>query len=409
MPKNTGDIENIRNQFPILNYKVKDKKLVYFDNAATTQKPQVVIDRLSDYYSEYNANIHRGIHHLAEKATAAYEEVRTQVQSFINAKYAEEIIFTRGTTEGINLVAHSFGEQFVSEGDEIIISELEHHSNIVPWQLLCERKKAILKVIPINDLGELKIDAYKSLLTPKTKLVAVNYVSNALGTINPVEEIIELAHKEGAKVLIDGAQSTSHIEVDVQKLDIDFYAFSAHKMYGPTGIGVLYGKKELLEAIPPYQGGGEMIDEVTFEKTTYNVLPYKFEAGTPNIGDTIAFKAALDFIEEVGISTIAKQEEILLDYAHNKLKEIDGIKFFGEAKDKVSVISFGFNDVHHQDLAILLDNYGIAIRTGHHCTQPLMKRLGILGTSRVSFAVYNTIEEVDYFIDALKKVLNMLR
>lgn len=409
MPNTPFDIEKVRSLFPILDYKVKDKSLIYFDNAATTQKPQSVIDKLSDYYTSCNANIHRGIHHLAEKATTAYEAVRTQVKEFLGATSTEEIIFTRGTTEAINLVAYSFGEAFVKEGDEIIISELEHHSNIVPWQLLCERKKAVLKVIPINDAGELLIDEYKKLLSTKTKLVAVNYVSNALGTINPVNEIIEAAHNVGAKVLLDGAQSTSHIEVNVHELDVDFYAFSAHKMYGPTGIGVLYGKKELLDQMPPYQGGGEMIAEVSFEKTTYNALPYKFEAGTPNIGDTIAFKAAIDFINEVGIQNIAKQEEVLLDYAQSKLNTIEGIKFYGQAKSKVSVISFGFDDVHHQDLAILLDNFGVAIRTGHHCTQPLMNRLGILGTSRVSFAVYNTKEEIDYFIDALKKVLNMLR
>ena len=409
MSNTNFDIEKIRSLFPILNFKVKGKDLVYFDNAATTQKPQSVIDSLGSYYSEYNANIHRGIHFLAEKSTAAYEEVRIQLQEFLGAKSSEEIIFTKGTTEGINLVASSFGEAFVNEGDEIIISELEHHSNIVPWQLLCERKKAVLKVIPINDAGELLIDEYKKLLNTKTKLVAVNYVSNALGSINPVKEIIEAAHAVGSKVLLDGAQSTSHIEVNVQDLDVDLYAFSAHKMYGPTGIGVLYGKKELLNQMPPYQGGGEMIADVSFEKTTYNALPYKFEAGTPNIGDTIAFKAALDFIEEVGIKNIAKQEDLLLQHAQKELEKIEGIKFFGQAKEKVSVISFGFDDVHHQDLAILLDNFGIAIRTGHHCTQPLMNRLGILGTSRVSFAVYNTIEEIDYFIEALQKVLNMLR
>ena len=312
MPKKNFDIKKIRSLFPILRYKIKGKDLVYFDNAATTQKPQSVIDSLSDYYSEYNANIHRGIHYLAEKATGAYEEVRTQLSAFIGAESSEEIIFTRGTTEGINLVASSFGDAFVNEGDEIIISELEHHSNIVPWQLLCERKKAVLKVIPINDLGELLMDKYKALLSNKTKLVAINHVSNALGTINPISEVIEAAHAIGAKVLIDGAQSTSHIEVNVKDLDVDFYAFSAHKMYGPTGIGVLYGKKDLLNQMPPYQGGGEMIEEVSFEKTTFNALPYKFEAGTPNIGDTIAYKAALDFIDEVGIVNIAKQEEVLL-------------------------------------------------------------------------------------------------
>lgn len=403
------EIEKIRAQFPILNTEVKGKKLVYFDNAATSQKPLSVINALSNYYESQNANIHRGIHHLAEVATTAYEATRNSFAKFLNAKESQEIIITKGTTEGINLVAYSFTEKFITSGDEIIISTLEHHSNIVPWQLACERKGAILKVIPIKDNGELDMKAYEALLSNKTKLVAVTMVSNALGTINPVQEIIAKAHKVGAKVLLDGAQATSHIKIDVQTLDCDFLALSAHKMYGPTGVGILYGKRELLDAMPPYQGGGEMIAEVSFEKTTYNELPYKFEAGTPNIADVVATKAAIDFLEEVGIENIAKHENYLLSYATNLLRNIEGLKIYGTAEHKASVISFAIEGVHHQDLAILLDNFGIAVRTGHHCTQPLMKRFEISGTTRASFAVYNTEEEIDYFVDSLNKVLKMLR
>jgi cysteine desulfurase / selenocysteine lyase len=403
------EIEKIRAQFPILNTEVKGKKLVYFDNAATSQKPLSVINALSNYYESQNANIHRGIHHLAEVATTAYEATRNSFAKFLNAKESQEIIITKGTTEGINLVAYSFTEKFIQAGDEIIISTLEHHSNIVPWQLACERKNAILKVIPINDKGELDMKAFEALLSDKTKLVALTMVSNALGTINPVQEIIAKAHKVGAKVLLDGAQATSHVKVDVQDLDCDFLALSAHKMYGPTGVGILYGKRELLDAMPPYQGGGEMIAEVSFEKTTYNELPYKFEAGTPNIADVVATKAAIDFLEEVGIENIAKHENYLLSYATNLLRNIDGLKIYGTAAHKASVISFAIEGVHHQDLAILLDNFGIAVRTGHHCTQPLMKRFEILGTTRASFAVYNTEEEIDYFVESLNKVLKMLR
>jgi cysteine desulfurase / selenocysteine lyase len=403
------EIEKIRAQFPILNTEVKGKKLVYFDNAATSQKPLSVINALSNYYESQNANIHRGIHHLAEVATTAYEATRNSFAKFLNAKESQEIIITKGTTEGINLVAYSFTEKFIQAGDEIIISTLEHHSNIVPWQLACERKGAILKVIPIKDNGELDMKAFEALLSNKTKLVAVTMVSNALGTINPVQEIIVKAHKVGAKVLLDGAQATSHIKVDVQALNCDFLALSAHKMYGPTGVGILYGKRELLDAMPPYQGGGEMIAEVSFEKTTYNELPYKFEAGTPNIADVVATKAAIDFLEEVGIENIAKHENYLLSYATNLLRNIAGLKIYGTAEHKASVISFAIEGVHHQDLAILLDNFGIAVRTGHHCTQPLMKRFEISGTTRASFAVYNTEEEIDYFVESLNKVLKMLR
>lgn len=403
------DSEHIRSQFPILATTVKGKPLVYFDNAATSQKPIAVIEALEKYYGAQNANIHRGIHHLAEVATAAFEETRTAFAELINAADRKEVIITKGTTDSINLVAQSFSDKFIEAGDEIIISGLEHHSNIVPWQMACERRKAVLKIIPVKDNGELDLAEYKKLLNPKTKIVAVNYVSNSLGTVNPVEEIIKLAHNVGAKVLIDAAQACSHIVIDVQTLDCDFLAFSAHKMYGPTGVGILYGKEELLNALPPYQGGGEMIAEVTFEKTTYNELPYKFEAGTPNIADVVATKAAIDFMLKVGIENIAKHENYLLSYATNKLRGIKGLKIIGTAAQKTSVISFVFDDVHHQDLAILLDNFGIAVRTGHHCTQPLMQRFGIAGTTRASFAVYNTEEEIDFFVEALEKVLKMLR
>ena len=402
------NINEIRSQFPILHQEIKGKKLVYFDNAATTQKPKVVIDALMSYYEGYNANIHRGIHYLAEKATAAFEETRKSVQNFLNAKYSEEIIFTYGTTDSINLVANTFGKKFIEKDDEIIISTLEHHSNIVPWQMLCEEKGCLLKVIPINDEGEILMDEYLKLLSPKTKFVSVVHVSNALGTINPVKEIIEAAHKIGAKVLIDGAQASSHIDIDVQNLDADFYAFSAHKLFGPTGMGVLYGKKELLEAMPPYRGGGEMIKEVTFEKTTYADLPYKFEAGTPNIADVVAFKAAIDYIDDLGKKNIAAYEDELLKYATEKLSEIEGLTIVGQAKEKVSVVSFILDNIHPQDVGIILDQQGIAVRTGHHCTQPLMKRFNIPGTIRASFSVYNTFEEIDRLVEGVKKVIKML-
>lgn len=403
------NITKIRAQFPILDTQVNGKPLVYFDNAATNQKPKVVIDALTNYYEHQNANIHRGIHHLAEVATSAYEETRTSFSEFINAKETAEVIITKGTTESINIVAQCFTEKFIGKGDEIIISTLEHHSNIVPWQIACEKSGAILKIIPINDKGELDLDAFEKLLNKNTKLVACTYVSNALGTINPVAEMIEKAHLVGAKVLIDAAQASSHLKLDVQQLDCDFLAVSAHKMYGPTGVGFLYGKKELLNAMPPYQSGGEMIAEVSFEKTTYNELPYKFEAGTPNIADVIATKAAIEFINDLGIENIAKHEDELLAYATPLFEQIEGLRIIGTAKNKSAVISFMFDDIHHQDLAILLDNLGIAIRTGHHCTQPLMQRFGIKGTSRASFAVYNTKEEIDYFIESMQKVLKMLR
>jgi cysteine desulfurase/selenocysteine lyase len=403
------DTQKIRADFPVLDQTINGKQLVYFDNAATTQKPSAVIDALVHYYQTDNANIHRGIHTLAERATRDFEATREAVRAFLGAASTEEIIFTSGTTQGINLVASTFGRKFIGEGDEIIISGLEHHSNIVPWQMLCEEKGSILKVIPVTDEGELDMEVYASLLSPKVKLVAVNHVSNALGTINPIKQIIDQAHAVGAKVLIDGAQSSSHITIDVQALDVDFYAFSGHKIYGPTGVGVLYGKKDLLNAMPPYMGGGEMIKEVSFEKTTYNELPYKFEAGTPNIADVIALKAAIDYINVIGKENIAAHEDALLAYATERLLKIEGLRIIGTAKEKVSVVSFVIEGIHPQDIGVLLDNQGIAVRTGHHCTQPLMKRFNIVGTTRASFAVYNTIEEVDRLITGLERVIKMLK
>ncbi len=405
----TFDVQAIRQHFPVLNRVVKGKPLVYFDNAATTQKPQVVIDALADYYKNYNANIHRGIHSLAEEATAAYEATRDTVQQFIHAKEREEIIFTRGVTESINLVAYTWARTNLKAGDEIIISGMEHHSNIVPWQLIGEMTGAKLKVIPVNDNGELIMEEFHQLLNEKVKLVSVVHASNSLGTINPVKEIIDAAHKVGAVVMIDGAQSTVHLDIDVQELDCDFFAISSHKVYGPTGIGVLYGKRALLEAMPPFMGGGEMIKDVSFEKTTWNDLPYKFEAGTPNIADTVALKAALDFVSGIGKSKIRKYEDELLRYATEQLHGIDGIRLIGTAKQKVSVASYVVEGVHPQDLGILLDNQGVAVRTGHHCTQPLMNRFGIPGTTRASFAMYNTKEEIDVMIAGLHKAIKLLQ
>ncbi len=402
------NIDQIRAQFPILDQSVNGKPLVYFDNAATNQKPQVVIDALDKYYSNANANIHRGIHTLAERATAQYEATRVSVKEFIGASSIEEVIFTSGTTQSINLVASTYGTAFIKKGDGILISGMEHHSNIVPWQMLCERTGAVLKVIPVLDNGDLDQTAYKSLLQENIKLVAFNMVSNSLGTINPAKQMIAQAHAVGAVVMLDGAQATSHLDINVQDLNVDFFAFSAHKLYGPTGVGVLYGKKELLNAMPPYMGGGEMIKEVSFEKTTYNELPYKFEAGTPNIGDVVALKAAIEFINDLGKVNIAQYEDELLEYATAQLKTIPGLKIVGEAKEKISVISFVIEGIHHQDLGVLLDNMGVAVRTGHHCTQPLMQRFGILGTTRASFAVYNTKTEIDQMILALHKALKML-
>jgi cysteine desulfurase/selenocysteine lyase len=402
------DIQQIRRNFPILHQEINGRPLVYFDNAATTQKPQSVINALTRYYEGYNANIHRGIHHLAEQATAAFEDSRRAVQTFLNAKHWQEIIFTYGTTDGINLVADSYGRRFLKEGDEIIISTMEHHSNIVPWQMLCEERGCVLRIIPVDDNGELILEAYEKLLSEKTKLVSVVHVSNSLGTINPVKTIIDKAHEVGAVVLIDGAQASSHIELDVQALDADFYVFSAHKLYGPTGMGVLYGKKELLDAMPPYRGGGEMIKEVTFEKTTYNDIPYKFEAGTPNIADVVAVKTALEYITDLGKDTIAAHENDLLQYATEQLNELDGLRIIGQAKHKIGVISFVLDGIHHQDTGVILDQQGIAVRTGHHCTMPLMQRFGIAGTTRASFAVYNTRDEIDRLVVGLKRVQKMM-
>lgn len=402
-------LEEIRSQFPILKEKVNGKPLVYFDNAATTQKPQSVIDAIVEYYTHQNANIHRGVHSLSQKATDAYEYSRRKIASFINAPKPEQIIFTRGTTESINLVAFSYARTFLNAGDEIIISALEHHSNIVPWQMVCEEKKLTLKIIPINDDGDLIIEEYEKLLNNKTKIVAVNHISNALGTINPVKTIIEKAHAAGAIVLIDGAQSISHMPIDVQTLDCDFFAFSGHKMFASTGIGVLYGKEELLNKMPPFMGGGDMIKTVTFEKTEYNVLPHKFEAGTPHIEAGITIAKAIEFIKSVGFDFIKEQENILLHYATERLKEINSVRIIGNPIRKTSVISFIVEGIHPYDIGVLLDKMGIAVRTGHHCTQPIMDRFSIPGTVRASFAFYNTTQEIDIFINALKKAIEMLR
>ncbi|MEN7551399.1 cysteine desulfurase [Rapidithrix thailandica] len=399
------DIAKIREEFPILHQEVNGFPLVYFDNAATSQKPKKVIEALVKYYEGTNSNVHRGAHTLASQATEQFEQTREAARAFLNASSTEEVIFTKGTTEGLNLVASSFGRSQIQEGDEVIISTMEHHSNIVPWQILCEEKKAILKVIPMTDEGELIFEEYEKLLSEKTKLVSIVHVSNSLGTINPIKQYIDLAHRYGAVVMVDGAQSSPHFQLDVQDLDCDFFVFSAHKIYGPTGMGVLYGKKALLEKMPPYLGGGEMIKEVTFEKTTYNDLPFKFEAGTPNIGDTIALKYALDFMNEIGREKIAAHEQDLLAYATEQMKAIDRVKIIGEARNKVGVISFNVEGMHHFDVGMLMDANGIAIRTGHHCTQPLMHRLGIDGTVRASFAIYNTKEEVDRMVGSLRKII----
>lgn len=403
------NVEQIRNDFPILQQEVNGRPLVYLDNAATTQKPTAVIDALRVYYEEDNANIHRGVHTLAERATTAYEATRQTVRDFINAQEAEEIIFTKGTTESINLVAASYGRTQLQAGDEIIISTLEHHSNIVPWQLLCEVTGAILKVIPINDEGEILLNEYKKLLSPRTKLVSIVYVSNSLGTINPIKEVIDLAHQQGAVVLIDGAQSTPYLDIDVQKLDCDFYVFSGHKMFGPTGTGVLYGKRRWLDDMPPYQGGGEMIRNVSFEKTTYNDIPYKFEAGTPNIADTIAFRTALEYINQLGKKAMRAHEKTLLIHAQEALATIPGLRIVGTASHKMNVVSFVVDGIFHFDLGQLLDAGGIAVRTGHHCTEPLMHRLGLEGTVRASFSIYNTLEEIDMLTESLHRIVHRLK
>ncbi|OEK01429.1 cysteine sulfinate desulfinase [Roseivirga sp. 4D4] len=403
------DVERIRKEFQVLDQEVNGKPLIYFDNAATNQKPQRVIDALVHHYQNDNANIHRGIHTLAERSTAKFEETRKAVQEFIGANEAEEIIFTKGTSESINLVASSWGRKFLNQGDEVLISAMEHHSNIVPWQMICEERGAILKVMPINEAGEIILEEVEQLLTEKAKMVAFNHASNTLGTINPVKKITKMAHAVGAKVLIDGAQSTSHLEVNVKDLNVDFFAFSAHKMYGPTGLGVLYGKRGILEKIPPYQGGGEMIKDVSFGGTTYNDIPYKFEAGTPDIANVIALKKAIEFIDELGKENISAYEEELLSYATEQLSAIEGLRIIGTAQEKVSVVSFEVEGIHHFDLGMWLDAKGIAVRTGHHCTQPLMDHYCIEGTARASFAVYNTKSEIDTFVSALKDIITKFK
>jgi cysteine desulfurase / selenocysteine lyase len=401
------DINKIRGDFPILGQMVHNRPLVYFDNAATTQKPLRVIQRMDSIYRETNSNIHRGVHYLSDLTTSHFEEARETIRNFINARHDHEIIFTPGTTAGINLVAFSFGERYVSHGDEIIISAIEHHANIVPWQMLCERKGATLKIIPINDDGELLIEEYEKLFSPKTRLVAITHVSNSIGTINPVKAMIEMAHRNNAHVLVDGAQAVQHGRVDVQDLDADFYVFSGHKMYGPTGTGILYGKESILDELPPYQTGGEMVDQVTFEKTTFNKLPFKFEPGTPNYIGGIGLAAAADYLQETGLDEIAAREKDLLEYGTRRLSEIDGLHLFGEAGNKISIMSFILNDIHPYDAGMIIDKYGIAVRTGNHCAQPFMQRFGIRGTVRASLVFYNTREEIDLLCEAIEKVKKM--
>ncbi len=401
------DITAIRKDFPILGREVYKRPLVYLDNGATTQKPRKVVDAMVDEYYNVNANVHRGVHFLSQQATDLHEQSRETVRRFINAKSTSEIIFTRGTTESINLLAFSFGEAFVKAGDEIVVTEMEHHSNIVPWQMLCERKGARLKVVPISDEGTLRMDEYRRLLSDKTRLVCCTHVSNVLGTVNPVKEIVDIAHSNGTPVLIDGAQSTPHFAVDMQEIGCDFFAFSGHKIYAPTGVGVLYGKEEWLEKLPPYQGGGEMIQKVTFEHTTYNALPYKFEAGTPDYVATHALAAALDYVSNLGMDNIFAHEQALTRYALERLSQIEGMRIFGPMEGRDAVISFLVGDIHHLDMGTLLDRLGIAVRTGHHCADPLMSRLGITGTVRASFGLYNTREEVDALADGVERVRGM--
>ena len=395
----------IRDQFRILNKKINNNKLVYFDNAATTQKPIQVIESINKYYSEYNANIHRGIHTLAEKATQEYEKTRKSVSKFINSRSEKEVIFTRGTTEGINLIASSFVKNFIKKGDEIIISEMEHHSNIVPWQMICEENGIILKTINVFENGEIDLDNFKELISNKTKFLSIVHTSNTLGTVNPIKEMIEICKKNNINTMIDGAQASAHSKIDVQDLNCDFFVLSAHKMYGPTGVGIVYGKEEILEKMPPYMGGGEMIKDVNFKKTTYNELPYKFEAGTPNIGDVIGFNEALSFINNIGLDNISLYEKELKNYASNSFNKIEGINIIGNSKNKIGIFSFTMDKIHYYDLGLLLDSKGIAIRTGHHCTQPLMDKFNLEGTARVSLAIYNTKNEIDYFVEKLKQLI----
>ena len=402
------NVREIREQFPALRRLIYGKNLIYFDNGATSQKPQMVLDAINMYYSKDNANIHRGVHYMSQKATTGFEDARQIIQKYINANKSEEIIFTKGTTDSINLVAFSFG-QLLNAGDEVIISAMEHHSNIVPWQMMCERRGCILKIAPINKKGELIMADYEALLNPKTKLVSITHISNTLGTINPIKEITQKAHAVGAKVLIDGAQSIQHMKIDVKDIDCDFFAFSSHKVFGPTGVGVLYGKEAILEKMPPYQGGGDMIAKVTFEKTTYNELPFKFEAGTPHIAGVICLGKAIEFLSQFDIEAIQKHEHDLMEYAQDMLSTFEGVNIIGEAKKKTSVVSFTVDGIHPFDIGTLLDKQGIAVRTGHHCTQPLMDFYKIPGTIRASFAFYNTKEEIDTFIEAVEKSINMLK
>ncbi|MEI6091007.1 MAG: cysteine desulfurase [bacterium] len=403
------DIEKIRKDFKILEQIVHNKPLVYFDNAATTQKPKSVIDKTVDYYNNYNSNIHRAGHHLANLATQEYEKSRTYIKEFLNAASTDEILFTSGTTAGLNLIAFSFTERYIKSGDNVIISEMEHHANIVPWQLACERKGANLRVIPITDSGELKIDELVKLIDGRTKIISIAYISNVLGTINDVRKVIEIAHQMDIPVVLDAAQAVAHLEIDVQELDCDFLVFSGHKIYGPTGTGILYGKAKYLNEMPPYQSGGEMIKQVSFEKTTFNELPYKFEPGTPNICGAIALSEGMRYIKEIGIPAIAEYENELLRYAEEKILQIEGVKIIGTAPEKAGALSFSVQGIHHYDIGVLLDQMGVAIRTGHHCAQPLMKRLGMEGTARASFALYNTKSEIDYFIGSLQRAVKLLK
>lgn len=404
----TLNLDQIRADFPILKSIINGKPLTYLDNAATTQKPQSVIDAITDYYTRYNSNIHRGTHHLSNLATEAHESARKTIQAYLNAAHDHQIIFTRGTTEGINLVAYAFGEAFVNPGDEVIVTEMDHHSNFVPWQIMCERRQARFRVIPFDPNGELRLDIYEKLLNERTRMVAFNHVSNSLGTVNPAKNMIELAHAVGAAVLVDAAQSVQHIEHDVQEMDADFYVFSGHKTYGPTGIGVLYGKEAWLEAMPPYQSGGEMIDIVTAEKTTYNKLPFKFEAGTPHIVGPIGLAAAIDYLNQYSFEDIMAHEDNILEYGREQLQQIEGLTIYGNAQHRSSIIAFNIDGIHHYDLGTLLDTRGVAVRTGHHCTQPIMSALGIEGTVRASIALYNTREDIDTLVSAMHAAMKML-
>ncbi len=402
------NINHIRNDFPILKTTVNGQPLIYLDNAATTQKPQTVIDAVTQYYTTYNSNIHRGTHHLSNLATEAHENARKTVQTYVNAEHDHEIIFTRGTTEAINLVAFAFGEAFVNPGDEVIVTEMEHHSNFVPWQMMCERRQARFRVVPFNADGVLKLDVFENLLNDKTRIVAFNHVSNSLGTVNPARQIIQMAHEAGAAVLVDAAQSVQHVDHDVRALDADFYAFSGHKIYGPTGIGVLYGKQSWLDAMPPYQGGGEMIELVTIDKTTYNKLPFKFEAGTPNIVGPIGLAAAIDYLNTMDFNDIVAHEDDVLEYGRQRLLEVDGLKLYGNGKHHTSIMAFNIDGIHHYDLGTLLDTKGVAVRTGHHCTQPIMTALGVEGTVRASLGLYNTRADIDALVTGIQKVITLL-